>query len=253
MQVPIFECRALRKKFDGVHALDGVSLSLSKGGVTALIGPNGAGKTTLLNILSGLLLPDGGEVLYRGRNIIGQAPWRIARSGIAMLFQDPRVFGSLTVLDNVLLAFPEAAIDRLCAGLLHPSRTRIGEHARAGRAYELLEGLYLADRSEARASDLSFGQQRLLGIARALAMEAEVFLMDEPSSGLALAAVEQILEVLRHLASSGKAILMIEHDMMVVETVASEAHFLFRGCVMRSGTPAEVLGDHAVREAYLGM
>ncbi len=247
------ECRGLRKSFGGVHAVDGLDLSFESGTVTALVGPNGAGKTTLFHLICGALRCDNGDVLYRGRRINGLPPWATARLGIGRLFQDVRVFGSLTVLENLLVGFPDQEGEAPLVALLGRGRVSRREADHKVKALQWLGLVGLADRSSALAGSLSFGQQKLLAIARLLAGGADVLLLDEPTAGVHPTLVDRLLTVIRRLAGEGRTVILIEHNTSVVLGVADWVYFLDEGQVASFGLPAEVLADPSVRAAFAGL
>lgn len=239
------ECHNLSKHFDGITAVDKVSLSFEAGQVTALIGPNGAGKTTAFNLLNGFLQPDEGEVRLRGRSITGLKLWRIARLGMGRLFQDVRVFPRMTALENVLAAFDDYEAEAPWRAVFLPHLTRRRDRQRTARATELLASVGLHGREESLAQNLSFGQQKLVAIARLLAAESEILLLDEPAAGVHPAMIDHILGVIRNLAGEGRTILIIEHDLDVVARLADTVHLMERGTVAASGAPAEVFAATA--------
>ena len=247
------ECRDLTKSFGGIRAVDGVDVSFEAGKVTALVGPNGAGKTTLFHLISGALKPDEGEVLLRGRPIHGLAPWAVAHLGIGRLFQDVRVFPKLTVLENLLVARRDQKGERPLAAVF--SRRRIAEeeqrHTQDARRW--LELVGLSDHENTPADALSYGQQKLLGIARLLSAGAEVFLLDEPTAGVNPVLIDRVLTVIRRLAEQGKTVVLIEHNMNVVLDVADWVYFMDEAQIAAFGLPTEVLGDRGIRASYVGL
>lgn len=247
------ECRGLSKSFGGVHAVNDVGLAFERGKVTALIGPNGAGKTTLFHLITGTLRPDAGDVLYRGRSIVGLPPWGVAGLGVGRLFQDVRVFKRLTVLENVLVSIPHRRAANPLAALLARRRMRRDEAEHERQALRWLDFVALAERRAAAAAELSYGQQKLLAIARLLAAGADVLLLDEPTSGVHPTLAQRLLGVVRDLAGEGKTVVVIEHNMGVVLEVADWAYFMDEGRVAAAGVPREVLGDAAVRTRYIGL
>ena len=247
------ELVGIAKAFGGVQAVTDVSFRCEPGRITALVGPNGAGKTTLFNLISGLLLPDAGTISYRGKRIDGLPPWAVARHGIGRLFQDVRVFGRMSVLDNVRAAFPDQLGERVWNTVLRRRRVREQEHAITARAMELLEAVGVAEGAALLSGNLSFGQQKLVALARLLAADAQVLLLDEPTAGVAPHLVERLLATISTIASAGKAILLIEHDMRVVAKTADHVYFMDKGRVISAGIPGEVLEDPGVRAAYLGV
>jgi branched-chain amino acid transport system ATP-binding protein len=228
-------------RFGGVTAVADASLRVDSGIVTGLIGPNGAGKTTLFNAITGLQPPSRGSIRFKGRDVTGAAPNRRARAGIGRTFQRLEAFGSLTVQENVLVA------SEIHAGLrgLFDRRLRV-------KVDQLLDRVGIAAYARARADALPTGVARLLEVARALAIDPRLLLLDEPSSGLDENETNQFGELLRELASEGRAVLLVEHDMELVMSVCQCVHVLEFGQVIASGTPEEIRGNRRVQEAYLG-
>lgn len=237
------ECRNLTKTFGGLKAVDDVSVAFEAGKVTALIGPNGAGKTTLFHLISGALRPDSGEVWYRGRRIDGLPPWRIAQMGIGRLFQDVRVFGKLTVLDNVRVAFRKQSGENPLWAIVRRFRVNREEQALTQEARRWLAFVGLSESETTPAEDLSYGQQKLLAIARLLAAGADVFLLDEPMAGVNPETVCSLLMLIRRLSEEGKTVVVIEHNMNVVMEIADWVFFMDEGQIVAFGLPDEVLGD----------
>jgi ABC-type branched-subunit amino acid transport system ATPase component len=247
------ECRGVSKAFGGVRAVDRVSLSFEAGRVTALIGPNGAGKTTLFHLLSGQLPLDEGQIFLRQRRIDGLSNWRIARWGVGRLFQDVRLFGQLSVLDNVCVAYQGQEGENPLSALLRRSSVRQQSSRLMDRGRGLLAEIGLGGTEQARAADLSYGQQKLLALTRLLAADADVLLLDEPTAGVHPDTIIQLRHLLRRLAGAEKTIVLIEHNMTVVLEVADWVYFLDEGQVVASGLPGDVLTDRLVRAAYMGL
>jgi len=247
------ECRDLSKAFDGVHAVEDVSVEFEAGKITALIGPNGAGKTTLFHLMGGSLAPDSGEVLLRGRRISGLPSWETARLGVGRLFQDVRVFGRLTVLENVLVGFRNQAGESFWKAVVARLAVARQDRDLAAIAQHWIDFVGLRGFEETPARALSYGQQKLLALARLLAQGADVLLLDEPTAGVNPAMVKPLLALLRDLAKDGKTIILIEHNMSVVIDIADWVYFMDEGQIVAFGLPHEVLGDKWVREAYLGL
>jgi ABC-type branched-subunit amino acid transport system ATPase component len=245
----ILECEDLCKSFGGIKAADHLSLSFEAGKVTALIGPNGAGKTTIFHLISGSLKPDGGKIALNGRRIDGRPPWQVASLGVGRLFQDVRVFPRLTVRENVLVASP---MNYRMKYWLDPLRT-----ANAAAPKDQIERLLaiwdLAPHADVLAGALSYGQQKLLAMARLTIMNPLVLLLDEPTAGINLKLIPQLMAALRRLAGEGAAVVVIEHNMQVVLEVADWVYFLDEGQVTAFGLPAEVLSDSKAVRAYLGV
>lgn len=249
----MLELDKVSKSFGGVRAVDRVSALFEPGRITALIGPNGAGKTTLFHLIGGILHPDEGEVRYNGKRLNGLTPWQVARHGIGRLFQDVRVFGKLTVLENVLSAFPHQLGENPLWSLTLRPKVLSQERRLTEQAHQLLQFVGLDDHADAPAESLSYGQQKLLAIARLLAAQSDALLLDEPTAGVNPEMVKELLALLRQLANSGKMIVIIEHNMSIVMEIADWVYFMDQGQIVAFGLPEEVLGDPAVRAAYLGL
>jgi ABC-type branched-subunit amino acid transport system ATPase component len=249
----LLEARALRKRFGGVTAVERVSFAVAPGEIRSIIGPNGAGKTTIFNVLSGLLSADGGEVVFRGRSLARTGPARRAALGIGRTFQNLQIFADMTVLENVMVGRHRLSGCGLVAGAFRLPRARREEAAIRAAADEALAFVGLQDRAGDVASILPFGQQRLLEIARALAMEPALLLLDEPAAGLNPAEVERLADLIEAIRARGVTVLLVEHHMDLVMRVSSRIVVLHRGVVLAEGTAAEMQRDPAVVDAYLGV
>jgi len=244
-------CRAVSKRFAGVVALEDVSLQIARGEIAALIGPNGAGKTTLFNCITGTLHPDSGEIWLGDERIERRRSVTIARLGLARTFQNLRMFKGLSAYESVL-----AAAGRRWLG--HQRRSSAPSPfgfpaSPRGRALAALEAVGLRDRADADVSKLGLVEQRRLEIGRALATEPRVLLLDEPAAGTTPREALDLVALIRRLNSeTGLTVLLIEHTMAFVMECAAVVHVLYFGRLMRSGTPAEILADSEVRNAYLG-
>lgn len=239
----------LTKHFDGIVALDGVSVEFHPGSITALVGPNGAGKSTLFNAITGLIVPDRGEVtLGNGGNVrlTGLPPHAIAQRGVAMLFQDVRVFGKLTALENVAVGAQSQPGERPLCSLFQWTKAITREREVVNIARQHLDFVGLGDKADYWAEQLSYGQQKLLAIARLLAANARVVLLDEPTSGVHPDRINSLMDLVRRLAADhNRTVVMIEHNYDVVSRVSDHVYQLEAGRLTASGTPESVLSQQS--------
>lgn len=249
----ILELKNITKSFGGVKAVNNISAGFERGKITALIGPNGAGKTTVFNLISGMYKPDAGEIFFKGQRIDGKPTYEIAKMGIGRLFQDIRVFNKMTVLENVLVAIPDQPGERFYEGIIMRKKVINTQKENIKKAEELLEFVKLIDKKNTLAENLSYGQQKLLSIARLLATDAEVLLLDEPMAGVNPELINSITEIIKKLSQLGKTIIFIEHNINVVLEIANWIYLFDEGSIAAFGLPDEVLNDPQTREVYLGV
>lgn len=248
----LLELKSVSKFFGGVRAADDISFGVKTGRVTGLIGPNGAGKTTLFNMISGAFPPDKGIIKFNGREIQGKPAHILVTLGIARTFQNVELFHRMSVLDNVMVGQHVRTRCGFMGAVLRLPWVRNEEKTACRQALELLEFVGLVDQADARSSDLPFGWQRLLEIARALAAGPEILLLDEPAAGLNPTETFRLGELIRRIRDSGITVLMVEHDMSLTMDICEKIVVLDRGQKLAEGTPREIQMDDAVLEAYLG-
>ena len=242
----VIETRGLTKEFHGFVAVSNVDLRVRRGQIHALIGPNGAGKTTFFNLLTKFLIPDRGQILYRGSDITFARPAEVARRGIVRSFQVSAVFPNLTVLENV-----RVGLQRAFATSFHFWKHAATLGALDGRARELLEQMQLGAYADMRAAELPYGRKRALEIATTLSVQPQLLLLDEPTQGMAHEDVERVSALIRQAARE-RTVLMVEHNMQVVARIADTITVLQRGQVIASGSYAQVACNPQVLEAYMG-
>ncbi len=238
--------------FGGVRALDGVSFKAGSGAVFSIIGPNGAGKTTLFNVISGLCVPDDCRVCLNGEDVTALAPERLARLGLSRTFQNLQIFSQLTTLENVMVARHRHESTGLAADLLHfPVVSRQNRITREA-ALKALKRVDLGAMARRPAGSLAYGDLKRLEIARALATEPTVLLLDEPAAGCNPTETKNIEAMIRGIAADGIAVVLVEHDMRLVMNISNRIHVLANGHTLAEGDAAEIRGNPAVIETYLG-
>ena len=249
---PILQLHDVHMNFGGVAALDGISCDIPRDIVHAVIGPNGAGKTTLFNCISGLLRPTDGEILLDVQRVDGLPPHQVALKGISRTFQHVALFDHMTVLENVMLGrHIQTRAGFWATGLRFPGMRREERHIRE-RALAFLDFVGLADSAKLAAGTLPLGQQKVLEIARALATEPRLLLLDEPAGGLNMKETEELGELIQRVRELGATVLLVEHDMNLVMDISERILVLHYGRQLALGTPKEIKDDAAVIEAYLG-
>lgn len=242
----------LSKKFGGVTAISGLSFSVEEGSIHAVIGPNGAGKSTLFNVISGLYAPSSGHMRLAGRSLDGLDVVALSRLGVARTFQKIRIFKTLNAIENVIMGSHYASTHEDWRTLFGGGATRRARERRRSQAASCLALLGLGDQAHARADTLSYGQQRMLEIARSLATRPRLLLLDEPAAGLNLAEAEELVDRIRKIRELGITVMLVEHNMDMIMDIADEIMVMNFGEKLAQGTPAQVQSNPVVMSAYLG-
>lgn len=240
------------KSFGGLMAVHDVTLQLDHTTIAGLVGPNGSGKTTLFHLITGFYKLDGGAIHFNGRRISGLAPHVISRMGLVRTFQQTRVLPFLSVLENLMAAYPGQTGEHLAAVFLKARRVKLEESRNREKAMQILELLKLNRLRQHLAGRLSFGQQKLLELGRVLMTEPKMILLDEPTAGINPTLIRQLVDVVRELARRGVQVFMIEHNMPLVAEICEKVFVMDAGSLIFSGTPSEARQNPRVIEAYLG-
>jgi ABC-type branched-subunit amino acid transport system ATPase component len=248
----MLEIRNLYKSFDGVLAVQDFSVSLETGKITSLIGPNGAGKSTVFNVVTGFLSANAGQISLDGKNLLDLSPWKITRLGVSRTFQNLRLFKKLTALENVMLGRQNQSGENLLNAVFSFSENSVENRVHIQKSEELLDFVGLSEKGNDLAENLSYGQQKLLSIACALAAEPKLLLLDEPVSGVQPAMVEKINAILKELVDKQKkTIFLIEHDIDFVLKISDTIVVMDDGRKISEGTPAIIKNNAEILEAYL--
>lgn len=248
----VLEVRNVNRSFGGVRAVHDVSLRLTRDKLTVLIGPNGAGKTTIFNLITGALRPSSGSVLLDGEDLTRTAAHRRAQLGIARTFQDVRLFDGMSVAENIEVYAQSSEAVSILKPFVRPLRSRRSDRVARSRAAEIMEQLGISRLARYAVEDLSYAQQKLVAIARLIAGESRVLLLDEPASGLDEAGREHLCSVVRSLSAQGLTVCVVEHNLDVVRNLADELVFLADGRVLAKGAPSEIFASSELAEIYFG-
>lgn len=240
------------KKFGGLVALDDCSFDIEPGRTSCVVGPNGAGKTSIFNVITGFIRADTGKVVFKGKDVTGLARHDRVRLGIARTFQNLRLYEELSAMDNVLVCLDDEAGNDPLTAIFRPFHTQAVLKRKMEEAAALLEEVGLGHKLDAQASALSYGQKKLLCIARVLATRAELILLDEPTSGLAAGALDAMVEMIHRLKAKGRTLLVVEHNTRIVQRIADDVLFFHRGRLIARGTPGEITSNEELGRIYFG-
>ena len=249
---PILEVSGLSMRFGGIVVADSIDFQFKPGEVVGLIGPNGAGKTTLFNLLTGFITPFAGQITLSGRRIERLPSYQRARLGIARTWQSPRLFPSLTILDNLLISDRSYPGESLLDNIFRPGKVAAADRAAREQAAVLLDRVGLSARANALSTRLSYGQQKLVGLARALMNDGQCLLLDEPMAGVEGRVHDTMKSMIRQEAASGKAVCIVEHNVGFIRDLCDRAAFMFNGKIIAVGSVDSLLADKRLTELYFG-
>ena len=254
VKTPVLEMQNVEKHFGGVHAIDNFSVKIEQGKIHGLIGPNGAGKTTIFNNITGIYAPTAGKIFFMGQDITGFAPYKVAQLGIGRTFQNIRLFSNLSVLENVIIASGMDATYNMPQAIFHSKKYKEREKFLNEKAMNLLEIVGLQDKAGEKASSLPYGHQRKLEIARAMALNPQLLLLDEPAAGMNPQETDELTAFIKKIKDDfNLTVFMIEHHMDLVMEISDRIYVLDFGKLIAEGTPEEIQNNQRVIDAYLGV